>query len=122
MTNAVSMLARLARLAISPLPVPFGWYALPLRLIVGFGFLQQGCAKLARGPDGFISILHLMGLPFPDLLGWATIIVEIAGGFLFLIGALLPVAALPMIVVLLVAILTVHLPNGLRHHLRITGR
>ena len=92
--------------------VPAGSYALPLRLIVGFGFMQHGTAKLARGADVFIAILHAMGVPFPDLLGWATIVVEIVGGLLILAGALVPLAAVPMIVVLLVAIFTVHLPNG----------
>src|SRR5215472_13215843 len=92
--------------------VPAGSYALPLRLIVGFGFIQHGTAKLARGADGFIAILHAMGVPFPDLLGWATIIVEIVGGLLILAGAFVPFAAVPMIVVLLVATFTVHLPNG----------
>jgi len=92
--------------------VPAGSYALPLRLIVGFGFMQHGTAKLARGADSFIAILHAMGVPFPDLLGWATIVVEIVGGLLILAGALVPLAAVPMIVVLLVAIFTVHLPNG----------
>ena len=61
----------LLRLSISPLPVPAGWYALPLRLIVGFGFMQHGYAKLARGPEDFISVLHAMGLPVPFLLGSA---------------------------------------------------
>lgn len=65
-----------------------------------------------RGADGFVGILHAIGVPFPDLLGWATIIVEIAGGLLVLAGAFVAVAAVPMIVVLLVAIFTVHLPNG----------
>ena len=51
-------------------------------------------------------------MPFADLLGWATIIVEIVGGLLILAGAFVPVAAVAMIVVLLVAIFTVHLPNG----------
>ncbi len=45
-------------------------------------------------------------------MGWATIIVEIAGGLAILAGAFVPVAAIPMIAVLLVAIFTVHLPNG----------
>ena len=49
---------------------------------------------------------------FADLLGWATIVVEIVGGLLILAGAFIPMAAAPMIVVLLVAIFTVHLPNG----------
>jgi putative oxidoreductase len=102
----------LRRLAVAPLPVPATWYALPLRLIVGFGFVQHGYAKLSRGADGFIAILHAMGVPFADLLGWATIIVEIVGGLLILAGAFVPVAAAAMIVLLLVAIFTVHLPNG----------
>ena len=100
------------RLAISPLPVPASWYALPLRLIVGFGFFQHGYAKLTRGPEAFISILHAIGMPFPDVLGWATIIFEIIGGLMILLGAFVPLAAVPMIVILLVAIITVHLPNG----------
>ena len=74
--------------------------------------MLEGYAKLSRGADGFIAILHAMGVPFADLLGLATIIVEIVGGLLILAGAFAPVAAVAMIVVLLVAIFTVHLPNG----------
>jgi putative oxidoreductase len=80
--------------------------------MVGLGFFEHGYAKLSRGPDDFIAILHAIGMPFAALFGWATIMVEIVGGLLILFGALVPVAALPMIVVLLVAIVTVHLPNG----------
>ena len=80
--------------------------------MVGFGFVEHGYAKLARGPNAFIAILHAIGMPFADLLGWATIAIEVLGGLLILAGALVPVAALPMIVVLLVAIFSVHLPNG----------
>ena len=92
--------------------VPVSWYALPLRLIVGLGFVAHGYAKLSRGADGFSAILHAIGVPFADVLGWATIIIEIVGGLLVLAGAFVPVAAAPMIVVLLVAIFTVHLHNG----------
>jgi len=106
------LLMNLLRLSISPLPVPASWYAIPLRLIVGFGFIQHGYAKLARGPEEFIGILHAMGLPGSFLMGWLTIIVELLGGLLILMGALIPLATLPMMIVLLVAIITVHLPNG----------
>jgi putative oxidoreductase len=102
----------LKRFAVSPLPVPPGWYALPLRLIAGYGFLEHGYAKLARGPEHFAAILHAIGMPFPDLLSWATVGVEIGGGLMILAGALVPLTAVPMIAVLGVAILTVHLPNG----------
>jgi len=99
-------------LGVSPLPVPYGWYAVPLRLVVGLGFIEHGFAKLARGADGFIAILHAIGIPLANLFGWGTIGVEILGGLMILLGALVPVAAVPMIAVLLVAIFTVHLPNG----------
>ena len=96
----------------SRLPTPTAWYAIPLRLIVGFGFMQHGYAKLARGPEDFINVLHAIGVPVAYLLGWATVIVEVIGGFLILLGALVPLATIPMAIVLLVAIFTVHLPNG----------
>lgn len=108
----MSLRTLLTRFAISPLPLPTAWYALPLRAIVGFGFMQHGYAKLARGPDDFIGILQAMHVPFPTLAGLATIAVELIGGFLILIGALLPLAAIPMLIVLAVAIGSVHLPNG----------
>lgn len=93
-------------------PDPAAWYAIPLRLIVGYGFMEHGYAKLARGADSFVAILHALGMPFPALLAWATIIVELLGGLAVLVGALIPLASIPMIIVLLVAIVTVHLPNG----------
>ena len=74
--------------------------------------MLEGYAKLSRGADGSSRFYHAMGVPFADLLGLATIIVEIVGGLLILAGAFAPVAAVAMIVVLLVAIFTVHLPNG----------
>jgi putative oxidoreductase len=104
--------AVLRRFAVAPLPVPAGWYAMPLRIIVGFGFFEHGFAKLSRGPDSFISILHAIGVPFAHVLGWATIFVEMIGGLLILVGAFVPFATIPMIIVLAVAIFTVHLPNG----------
>ena len=89
-----------------------GWWAIPLRLIVGYGFMEHGYAKLARGPEHFIDILQTLGVPAPALMGWLTILVELAGGLLVLVGAFIPLAAVPMAAVLVVAILTVHLPNG----------
>src|SRR5690348_2628558 len=90
----------------------YHWYAIPLRLIVGFGFMEHGYAKLARGPESFTGILHALGMPAPGLLAWATILVELFGGLAVLLGAFIPLASIPMAIVLLVAIFTVHLPNG----------
>jgi putative oxidoreductase len=93
-------------------PLRRDWWALPLRLIVGYGFMEHGFAKLARGPGSFIGILHALHLPAAPLLAWATILTEIIGGFAVLIGAFVPLVSLPMVVVLFVAIVTVHVPNG----------
>jgi putative oxidoreductase len=88
------------------------WYAIPLRLIVGVGFIHHGCAKVARGPESFTNILDALGMFNPKLLAWTTIIVEIAGGLAVTAGLFIPLVSVPMIIVLLVAIFTVHLPNG----------
>lgn len=85
---------------------------LPLRLIVGYGFLAHGLAKAARGYDAFPSVLQQIGIPAPHALGWATIAVEILGGAAVLLGAFIPFVSVPMIVVLLVATFTVHLQYG----------
>jgi putative oxidoreductase len=84
----------------------------PLRLIVGYGFMEHGFAKLARGLDAFPAILQALGVPAPHLMGWLTILVEIFGGLAVLLGALVPLASIPMAAVLLVATITVHLPYG----------
>jgi putative oxidoreductase len=88
------------------------WFTIPLRLIVGYGFMEHGVAKLARGPEHFAAILAALHMPLPQLLAWATIAVEIFGGLAVLLGLFTALAALPMTLVLLVAIVTVHLPNG----------
>jgi putative oxidoreductase len=88
------------------------WGPIPLRLIVGYGFMAHGLAKLARGPDAFPAILQAMGIPAPHLLGTLTIWVEILGGLAVLLGAFVPLASIPMAAILLVAMFTVHWPYG----------
>ena len=88
------------------------WWALPLRVVVGYGFIAHGLAKLTRGPSGFANTLQALGVPSPDVMAWATIGVELIGGFAVLIGAFLLIVSIPLAVVLLVAMFTVHLPYG----------
>jgi putative oxidoreductase len=83
---------------------------LPLRPIVGFGFVQHGFTKLSKGPDAFAAILRAMGVPAPHLMAWLTIVTEIGGGLGVFLGGLVVLAAAPMAAVLLVAVFTVHLP------------
>ena len=88
------------------------WAALPLRLMVGYGMAAHGYAKLAKGPGRFVEIVRAIGVPAPELLGRATIGIELAGGVAILVGALVPWVSIPLAVVLLVAMFGVHLPYG----------
>ena len=88
------------------------WWAIPLRLVVGYGFIAHGVAKLQHGPAGFAGILHALSVPAPYAMAWITIALECAGGAALLAGAFVRATAVPMTVVLLVAIVTVHLPYG----------
>ena len=86
--------------------------ALPLRLIVGFGFISHGYAKLERGPEVFAAILQALGVPAPHFMSWLTICTEIVGGLAILLGSFVPLVSVPMIILMLVAVVTVHLPYG----------
>jgi putative oxidoreductase len=89
-----------------------GWYAVPLRLIVGYGFVAHGYAKLVKGPEKFAMILQSIGVPEPHWAAWLTIFVEIAGGLAVLMGAFIAWASVPMAAVLVAAMFTVHIPYG----------
>jgi putative oxidoreductase len=86
--------------------------AIPLRLIVGYGFLAHGFAKWSKGPEVFAGILQAIGVPMPHLMAWVTIATEIVCGIAFLIGAFVDLLSIPAIILLAVAIFTVHLPYG----------
>ena len=88
------------------------WAPVFLRVVVGFGFVQHGVAKLMRGPDAFAAILQSLGVPAPHLMAWLTTLTELIGGIAVLLGAFVPLVTMPLAVVLLVAIFTVHLPLG----------
>ena len=86
------------------------WAVLPMRILVGYGFIEYGFAKLSRGPDAFAGILQQMGVPLPHVATWLTIGTELVGGLALLLGAFVVWASIPTASVLLVAMVTVHLP------------
>ena len=94
---------------VSARPIMARWSPIPLRLIVGYGFMQHGFAKLSRGPDSFAAILQGMGVPAPHLMAWLTILTELLGGLAVLLGAFVTIVSVPMTAVLLVAMFKVHL-------------
>jgi putative oxidoreductase len=88
------------------------WAVLPLRLIVGYGFFAHGLAKLARGPHAFEAILQAIGVPEPHVMAWSVILIELLGGLAVILGAFVRLVSLPLAVIALVAMFTVHLPYG----------
>ena len=90
---------------------------LVLRLVLGVIFIGHGAQKLFGsfgGPriSGFAKMLEHLGVkpakPMAILAGLA----EFVGGILVILGFLTPLAALALIGVMIVAVLTVHLKNG----------
>jgi len=88
------------------------WAPIPLRLIVGYGFMEHGFAKLSKGPEAFAAIMQSIGVPAPHLMAWLTILTELICGLAILLGAFVPLVSVPMAILLFVAIFTVHLPYG----------
>jgi len=88
------------------------WAPLPLRLIIGFGFMAHGWAKLSRGPSGFAELLAQIGAPLPEATAWVTTFVELIGGLAIFVGAFVEVVSIPLIVMMLAAMFSVHLRYG----------
>src|SRR5215469_1097649 len=88
------------------------WAPLPLRLIIGYGFMAHGWAKLSRGPEGFARLLEQIGAPMPEATAWVSTLIEILGGLAILAGAFVAAVSVPLIVMMLVARFTVHLRYG----------
>jgi putative oxidoreductase len=74
---------------------PACYAPLPLRLVVGDGFMAHAYAKLVKGPDVCVAIVQAIGVPEPFFMAWLTILIELLGGFAVLLAAF-----------------TVHLPFG----------
>ena len=74
--------------------------------------MEHGFAKLSKGVQAFAAILQAMGVPDPHFMAKLTILTELLGGFAVILGAFVALVSLPMMVVLLVAMFTVHLPYG----------
>jgi putative oxidoreductase len=92
-----------------------GLAPLLLRLIVAPVLIQAGWNKFSSF-DSTVSWFGNsdwgLGLPMPALLVALTIGAELVGGVLLLLGLLTRLVAIPLMITMLVAIFTVHLPYG----------
>jgi putative oxidoreductase len=90
-----------------------GWGLAVLRIIVGMVFLVHGIQKVfVFGVSGFAGNLEGMGAPLPLFFSTVVTLVELLGGAALILGLFTRLVVIPLAIDMLVAILTVHLPNG----------
>jgi len=87
-----------------------------MRLVLGVVFFAHGAQKMlgwwgGNGFSGTMGYFTHSGIPAP--LAFLAIAAEFFGGMGLVVGLLSRVAAFGIVVNMLVAVLTVHLPNGL---------
>lgn len=81
------------------------------RLVVAYGFYEPAMMKwsdIGSVAQWFGSI----GIPFPTLNAYMAATTEITGVVLLTLGLFVRIISIPMIVIMIVAIVTVHLHNG----------
>jgi len=81
------------------------------RLVIAYGFYEPAIMKwndIRAVSEWFGSL----GIPFPTLSAYLAASTEATGVILLAVGFLTRLISLPLIVVMIVAIVTVHLPNG----------
>jgi putative oxidoreductase len=84
--------------------------AILIRLAVGFTFLVAGSRKLLDlgGGAGFFGSV---GIPMPEALFPFVAVMEVLCGFLVLIGLFTRIAAIPLAIIMIVALVTTKLPR-----------
>src|SRR3974390_1109 len=82
-----------------------------VHLLVGLVvFFPEGIQKLAFSAVLGAGRFARVGLPFPDLMGPFVGVVEIVCGALIIVGLLTRLAAIPLIIIMVVAIVSTKLP------------
>jgi uncharacterized membrane protein YphA (DoxX/SURF4 family) len=81
-----------------------------IRILVGWVFVSEGIQKFIFPAQLGVGRFAKIGIPFPHILAPFVGSVEIVCGSLLLVGLLTRLAAIPLLGVILVAILTTKLP------------
>lgn len=81
------------------------------RLIIAYGFYEPAMNKWSS-IENVAEWFGSMGIPFPLLNAYMAATTEIIGVVLLTLGLFTRAISIPLIVVMIVAIVTVHLPHG----------
>ena len=88
------------------------WVPVPIRMILGVGFVVHGWAKCSRGPAVFAELLRQVGVPWPLANAWLVTLLEMFGGLALLVGAFVTIVSVPLILSMLGAMFTVNIKYG----------
>ena len=88
------------------------WAPVPIRIILGVGFMVHGWAKWSRGPATFAELLKQVGVPWPLANAWLVTLLEMFGGLALLVGAFVTILSIPLILSMLGAMFTVNIKYG----------
>jgi putative oxidoreductase len=88
------------------------WVPIPIRIILGVGFMVHGWAKWSRGPAAFAELLRQAHVPLPFANAWLVTLLEIFGGLALLMGAFVAIVSVPLILSMLGAMFTVNIKFG----------
>ena len=88
------------------------WVPIPIRIILGVGFMAHGWAKWSRGPAAFAELLRQAHVPLPLANAWLVTLLEIFGGLALLMGAFVAIVSVPLILSMLGAMFTVNIKFG----------
>ena len=88
------------------------WVPIPIRMILGAGFMVHGWAKWSRGPAAFAELLKQAHVPLPLANAWLVTLLEIFGGLALLMGAFVAIVSVPLIFSMLGALFTVNIKYG----------
>ena len=81
------------------------------RLAVAYGFYEPAVKKW-QDIDGIATWFGSMGIPFPTLNAYMAATTELLGVILLTLGLFTRLISVPLMVVMVVAIVTVHLAHG----------
>ncbi|MDQ7816435.1 MAG: DoxX family protein [Melioribacteraceae bacterium] len=81
-----------------------------IRIMIGTVFLSEGIQKFLYPDQLGVGRFIKIGLPIPELFGYLVPVFEIVCGLLILIGLYTRFAAIPLIIIMTVAIISTKIP------------
>ena len=81
------------------------------RLMIAYGFYEPAMSKI-NDIDSVAGWFESMGIPFPTINAYLAAGTEILGVGLLVLGLFTRLISIPLIIIMVVAIFTVHIGNG----------